>query len=182
MQQFNAKQGIFGPGGHGGGIFQTTVSGLGSPDGLGGPLFNVKGGIFGPGGHGGGIFQTTVMGLGATDVGPRGVKSEKTLSIQVSLNEVLPRIGRSKVTVDGVLGNETCSAIAAVVQSGKFKGWTVPSACATGGGAAPMPSPAPATMETYEFQPPMSTGKKLAIAGAGVLVAVGGYMVWKKIW
>lgn len=28
--QFNAKEGIFGPGGHGGGIFQTTVSGVGA--------------------------------------------------------------------------------------------------------------------------------------------------------
>ncbi len=27
---YNTKQGIFGPGGHGGGIFQTTVSGLGN--------------------------------------------------------------------------------------------------------------------------------------------------------
>lgn len=27
---FNVKQGVFGPGGHGGGIFQTTVSGLGA--------------------------------------------------------------------------------------------------------------------------------------------------------
>lgn len=29
---FNTKQGVFGPGGHGGGIFQTTVSGLGNTE------------------------------------------------------------------------------------------------------------------------------------------------------
>jgi len=65
--QFNAKNGVFGPGGHGGGIFQTTVSGLGSPDGLGALAFNTKNGNFGPGGHGGGIFQTTVSGVGTVE-------------------------------------------------------------------------------------------------------------------
>lgn len=30
LGRYNTKQGVFGPGGHGGGIFQTTVSGLGA--------------------------------------------------------------------------------------------------------------------------------------------------------
>lgn len=169
---FNTKQGIFGPGGHGGGIFQTTVNGLGS--------FNTKQGIFGPGGHGGGIFQTTVSGLGTVVTGPRGVYSEATLSTQIEANAVLPRIGRDKITEDGKLGNETCSAISAIIESGSFSGWTMPAACSSGGSSASIVS-APITSDAYEFKPPMSTGTKIAIAGAGVLLVVGGYVAWNRM-
>lgn len=164
---FNTKQGIFGPGGHGGGIFQTTVHGIGN--------FNTKQGIFGPGGHGGGIFQTTVHGLGDTTVGARGVKSEATLSVQTELNAVLPRLGRASIAADGYLGNETCSAIKIVMDSGKFSGWTMPAACA-GSAAVEIPE-----VSESEYGSPMGTGTKLAIAGGIALLAVGGYVAWTRM-
>lgn len=169
MQTYN---GIFGPGGHGGGIFQTTVAGLGS--------YDTKQGIFGPGGHGGGIFQTTVSGLGNTDVGPRGVYDEKTLSLQISANAVLPRIGKNKIKEDGILGDETCGAIKAIVANGSFSGWKIPIEC-TAIATYSYSSSQQQLDQGYEADTGLSTGVKIAIAGAAVLAIVGGYVAWRKI-
>jgi hypothetical protein len=167
MQVFDVKQGIFGPGGHGGGIFQTTISGLGAP------VYNTKEGIFGPGGHGGGIFQTTISGLGTTDVGARGVYSEKTYNTQLMANAVLPRIGFVKIEEDGILGDETCRAIHRIVASGRYKDWTVPSNCGTTN------SLFSSEADLYA-EPGLSTMAKVLIAGAMVAVGVGSYVVWKR--
>lgn len=154
---FNTKQGVFGPGGHGGGIFQTTVNGLGH--------FNTKQGVFGPGGHGGGIFQTTVNGLGSS--------SARGLALQAEANAVLPHLGFPKVAEDGIIGPETCGAIKAIIASNKYSGWSLPSECGS------ITSTAEIDL-AYSYKPPMSTAAKVAIAGATVLVVVGGYVVWKK--
>ena len=155
---FNTKQGVFGPGGHGGGIFQTTVNGLGH--------FNTKQGVFGPGGHGGGICQTTVNGLGATS-------SARILAIQAEANAVLPQLGFPSIKEDGILGPETCGAIKAIIASNKYSGWILPSECDT-------TIPTAEIDLAYAYKPPMSTAAKVAIAGVTVLVVVGGYAAWKK--
>lgn len=264
MQSFNTKQGIFGPGGHGGGIFQTTVAGLGS--------FNTKQGIFGPGGHGGGIFQTTVSGLGATGLGgvpaqcwdwpgfknchtnaltathhfckglhvegsagfkdcyskvsaekiqldcvlglgcgvsstsassttttamaslPWGTYNGTTKLVQKDANRFLPGLGYPLISTDGKLGGKTCAVIKLIIDKGKIKGWVMPKACAGRVGTlsratvattpAPTPSPTPSStpspISPTAYKPPMGTGTKLLIAGAGVLLAVGGFAAWKK--
>jgi hypothetical protein len=248
---FNTKQGVFGPGGHGGGIFQTTVAGLGT--------FNTKQGVFGPGGHGGGIFQTTVSGLGKinycwddfgfkgchTEAGaiahrfcqnemkitpgssdwngcyqpvfleqvencsrkycnqytpgagtsmkdlPRSIFNALTKDVQTKANTVLPGLGYNRISVDGKLGGGTCGAIKVVIDSGKIKGWVMPTACSGitrmptkagggGGGSSYTPTTSPA-LEEMTYKPPMSTGKKVALAGAGVLLIVGGYVAWSKM-
>lgn len=141
---FNTNQGVF------------AVRGLGD--------FNTKQGVFGPGGHGGGIFQTTVSGLGTTAQGA---------ALQAEANAILPQLGLPKIAEDGVIGPKTCGAIKAIIASGKYSGWSLPSACNT------MPS-SPAIDLEYAYKEPMGTGAKLAIVGATVLAVFGGYWAWKK--
>jgi len=124
----------------------------------------------------------SVIGLGETELGPWGIRSEKTESIQIMANTILPRIGKAKIEEDGVLGGKTCQAIRDIISSGKFSGWDLPSAC-TGGGAASQAapsSPAPLPSSTFSAPTTASTGKKLLVAGLGVLLVVGGYSLWKK--
>lgn len=205
MLAYQTHNGVFGPGGHGGGIFQTTVSGLGAL------RYGTKQGIFGPGGHGGGIFQTT---LGATaqeagasaaspnwlsatlaataaaaagsssptSVGPMGVYSEATKNTQLRANAILPQIGKPTLNVDGKLGEKTCQAIRDIVASGT-PGWSVPAACSVSAprsGGSSITTTSAALPEGYAYDPGMSTGTKMLIAGGVVLAAVGGYVALKK--
>ena len=182
----NTGQGIFGPGGHGGGIFQTTVSGLGSWD--------TKQGIFGPGGHGGGIFQTTVSGMGEVSASegtadqmrslPAGTYSPVTKMIQADANGVLPSMGLAKISEDGKLGPKTCAAIAAIIKNGKISGWVMPTACSnasssTTSNTTTAPSVDPGVSSGFSFS--LDTPeKKIAVVAAATLVALGAYYLWSK--
>lgn len=235
MLQFNTQQGIFGPGGHGGGIFQTTVQGLGAINYCWND-FGFKGchteagaiahrfcqnemkiapgssdwkGCYTP------VFAEQVENCSRKYCSsydptspatmatlPKGVYSDLTKRVQTEANVALASLGYLPISTDGKLGGKTCGAIKVAISSGKVKGWVMPKSCSgitvmpvKGGGALPRTPTSPTSSSTRRastlpasssattaqpYSPGMSTGKKLVIAGVGVLLAVGAFTAWKK--
>lgn len=123
---------------------------------------------------------------------PLSTYSTVTVETQIKLNQVLPLIGKQKVTVDGKLGAGTCQAIRDVIKSGKVTGWVVPDSCPSvsssgggsvipggGGGGSVIPGGGGSVVpggggspSTVYVQDPNSMNKWLLI-GAGVLGVAG---------
>lgn len=203
----NTGQGIFGPGGHGGGIFQTTVSGLGSWD--------TKQGIFGPGGHGGGIFQTTVSGLGAFDpftgissvcwneFGFKGCSEKASqdannfLYSMLNKGDIDYKPGSAEWTDkynrlwnEGLKAcvNQFCGASHTEVYGQKTTTTTVkaPTTTTTTQKAPTTSYSAPTAPTAQDLAPAAPSfaldtpGKKIAVVAAATLVALGAYYLWSK--
>lgn len=147
-------------------------------------MIGTQGGIFGPSKQGGGVFQTSILGLGAVN--------QEILSLQVSANAILPGLGVEKLKEDGVLGPKTCSAVSAIIKSGKYSNWKLPSGCSGGASTAVVSPSEPSTPSTpsvetpivdpFAYQAPSSSGgmSKLLIAGLGAALVVGGWYLYSK--
>ena len=101
IRLWNEGDGIFRPGGYGGGVFDGNISGLGS---LGtqsrAEIMAAK------------RLRRAIRGLGADDSAtyPWRTVSEATRTLQKSTNESLAKAGMCPLTVDGKLGGATCGA------------------------------------------------------------------------
>jgi len=138
--------------------------------------YTTERGVFGPGGNGGGIFSTTVQGLGS--LLPYRRYDEKTMSLQAEINAVLPRLGRQNIREDGKLGPETCGAVKTIIDSGKFGGWEMPLACS--GKGTPQP-PVDPNIPPDAYAAPRSSTNWLLLGGAGLVLAVTGFIFHKTV-
>ena len=188
---FNTKQGVYGPGGNGGGIFQTTIQGLGATARAGAaenPFVGIPASCWNDSGFkncsnlknkqvndelywnwnndrktfpeapgsatwkknfnerwnqllhyecvpkycGSNTKQIAVSSSTTTEMKnlPWSSYSSATKNIQYTLNDILPTIGKPKVSTDGKLGGKTCQAIYDVIKSGKASGFVIPAVCA----------------------------------------------------
>lgn len=91
QSSWDTGQGVFKPGGYGGGVFDGDISGLGSI-GARGQRRGVRG-----------------LGDAAADY-PWRAYSDKTKALQASTNESLKKAGMCPIAVDGKLGGGTCGA------------------------------------------------------------------------
>lgn len=184
---WSVGDGIFKPGGYGGGVFDNNISGLGA---LGVPRTKRS-------------LRRSVSGLGsdATDY-PWKAVSEKTRELQKATNESLAKAGLCPLTVDGKLGGATCGARNHLsVHSEKYFGQQMsfanPSTCeghtaelkvptpksqgCGGGGLTTVPSASPAVLPPSSFDAGMasSTKRMLGFALGGVL-AIGAVVILRR--
>ena len=180
MRLWNEGEGIFRPGGYGGGVFDNNISGLGS---LAPRLQKRR--------RQPAHWMLRGLGDDAADY-PWGVKSANTIALQSMINAELLSKGMCPIGVDGKLGNSTCGAASFLGAHGD----DFPSGCTdhqstwkaptknTGKncGAAPGTSISPASPLP---QPPIeagmssSTKRALGFALGGVL-AIGAVVMMRK--
>lgn len=179
--------GIFRPGGYGGGVFDGNISGLGSI-----------------GSRSTRALKRPLRGLGADDADyPWKTVSEKTRQLQQATNESLVKAGLCPLTVDGKLGGATCGARNHLsVHSEKYFGQAMsfsnPSTCDAhgselkvptpksqgcgGGGLTTLPVTTAATLPSSSFSESgmsSSTKRMLGFALGGVL-AVGAVVMLRR--
>lgn len=186
---WDVGDGVFKPGGYGGGLFDGDISGLGS---VGGRSSKPQ--------------RRRTRSLGAVDDSadyPWRVKSAKTEQLQVATNESLAKAGMCPITVDGKLGGGTCGARNYLTaNSEKLFGQQMlfanPSACgehpnelvrpkskaegcgSSGGGVGPttLPSTLPAT--SLESGMSSSTKRALGFALGGALAITAVVLMRKR--
>jgi hypothetical protein len=188
--------GIFRPGGYGGGVFDSNISGLGS---LGSPSRSEVAALK--------RIRRGVRGLGADDTMdyPWKTVSEKTRVLQRSTNESLTKAGMCTIAVDGKLGGATCGARNFLTaNSEKLFGQEMlfanPSACDAhaselkrptpksegcgggGGGLTTLPSTTSATLPSTSFsEGGMSSSTKRTLGFAlGGLLALGAVVMLRR--
>jgi len=177
-------QGIFKPGGYGGGVFDGDISGLGS-------LSRIRR-QKSRGYH-------LVRGLGddASDY-PWKVKSDKTAALQAATNQLLAEAALCPLTVDGKLGPGTCGArkylndnkdkfftgISEISNPSTCQSFTLPSKLTTGCGASKPPSSitsAPQPVIDLDASAGMSSSTKRALGFAlGGILAIGAVVMLRK--
>lgn len=174
---WDTGEGVFRPGGYGGGVFDGNISGLGS------------------------IGQRTAprKAIGADDDDmPWRVKTNTTIELQSTVNALLLGMGMCPIEVDGKLGGATCGAAKYVLQQ---KGGSaaiseeMPTACNTHqaewvaprkntgncGGGVPAPSPNTSSLPSPVLQSGMSSSSKRALGFAlGGALAIGAVVMLRK--
>ena len=159
--QFNSRKGVFGPGGHGGGIFQTAQTmGIGQ-DLPTDPNIAFKDSE-----------EAQTIAQAASSL-PWGVKNATTLTFQQGLNAIISAKGLgAQITADGILGKQTCDAAAkaAAVPSIDFPGM-IPAACAAGGTVTPKATPLGPTNSTSTIP---ATASQPTVLTASVFPSSGG--------
>jgi hypothetical protein len=181
--------GVFKPGGYGGGVFDSNISGLGSL-GNGLPRRASRRGWSVRGIHG--------LGDDSADY-PWKVKSDKTSALQTATNVALLKAGLCPITVDGKLGGATCGArnhltVHSQELLGQEMSFANPSTCdghegelkipgkkssGCGAGGSPI-TPAPsASPMVIEAGMSSSTKRVLGFALGGVL-AIGAVVMLRK--
>jgi hypothetical protein len=153
--QYNTGRGIFLPQGHGGGIFDENISGVGS----------------------------AALGYSVQNL-PWHKYDDDTLALQKDLNKALRDLDKPTVKEDGKLGDNTCGAARLVSKSSGYGYIEVPPECSkTHGSPAPSPAPTISTTEASTLPPRrgMSSGTKnaLVFGGAAVLALGGAYLIMK---
>lgn len=177
-------QGIFKPGGYGGGVFDGDISGLGSLS-AGKKRRRFR---LGP-----------IRGLGddASDY-PWKVKSDKTTALQQATNQLLAEAALCPLTVDGKLGPGTCGArkylndnkdkfftgISEIANPSTCQSFTAPAALSTGCGAGKAPTSitsAPQPVIDLDASAGMSSSTKRALGFAlGGILAIGAVVMLRK--
>lgn len=175
--------GVFKPGGYGGGVFDGDISGLGSV----GARRSVKG------------IGTTGLGDDSADY-PWKAYSEKTKALQTATNSLLAQAALCPIPVDGKLGAGTCGArkylndnkdrfftgIAQIAYPSTCQSFTTPASLTTGcGNAAPKSptsiSPASTPAASPVFEAGMSSGTKRTLGFAlGGLLAIGAVVMLRR--
>lgn len=178
---WNEGEGIFKPGGYGGGVFDGDISGLGSI----GSRRSVKG--------------IAMRGLGAdsSDM-PWREKSNATVALQSTINAHLLGMGMCPIGVDGKMGGGTCGAARYVLdKKGDTGDGEMPDVCAahrsewvtpkknTGGCGTPAATPVVAASTAVSvptnLSPGMSSGTKRALGFAlGGVLAIGAVMMLRR--
>lgn len=178
--------GVFKPGGYGGGVFDGDISGLGS---IGPRTIRHKKSR-----------ARTLRGLGAvssTDM-PWKTKADATIALQSTINAYLLRFGMCPISVDGKLGPGTCGAARYVLDQNGDKSdaempdsctqhrseWTSPTKNTGKNCGVPVTTTTPAVPTTNvpvmaEAGMSSSTKRMLGFALGGVL-AVGAVVLLKK--
>ncbi len=171
-QIVDTGEGVFRPGGYGGGVFDGNISGLGA-------LATKPNKSLG-------ILSSLFSSADATDY-PWKSYSEKTKALQQQTNLDLIAKQRCPIAVDGKLGPGTCGAIRYVGKSPPTtcESFTDPppltANCAQGGGGAPVvvttsPLPSSPVLESG-----MSSSSKRALGFAiGGALAIGAVLVLRK--
>jgi hypothetical protein len=166
-------EGIFKPGGYGGGVFDGDISGLGSIGKRRAPR---------------GI---AMRGLG--DAYPWREKNDATIAFQSTLNAHLLAKGMCPITVDGKLGSDTCGAVKFLNNNGISVATpdgcvahpsdsTAPrknsGGCGGGGGRTVVPS---SNLPVQPLEAGMSSGTKRALGFAlGGVLAIGAVVMLRK--
>lgn len=180
---WDTGEGVFKPGGYGGGVFDGDISGLGS---IG--TRRVKTGI-------------AMRGLGDDNADyPWKAYSEKTKALQQATNSLLAQAALCPVAVDGKLGAGTCGArkylndnkdkfftgIAQIAYPSTCESFSTPAALTTGcGNNAPKaptsitPSSTLPATTTFEAGMSSSTKRTLGFALGGVL-AIGAVVLLRR--
>lgn len=189
MLQWETGDGVFKPGGYGGGVFDSNISGLGALGAAGKKV-----------GRRGGWSLRGIRGLGDDNADyPYRVKSDKTTALQIATNASLVKAGLCPITVDGKLGGGTCGARNHLsVHSQEYFGQQMsfgnPSTCdghenelkipgkkssgCGAGGSAPNQTPSASPM-VVEAGMSSSTKRVLGFALGGVL-AIGAVVMLRK--
>lgn len=179
---WNEGDGIFKPGGYGGGVFDGDISGLGSLTSRTKRDFR------------------SVRGLGAADSYPWKEYSDATKQLQVATNESLKKAGMCPIATDGKLGGGTCGARNFLTANSKallgqemlfsnppacadhenelVRPKALSTGCGSGGGTITLPA-APAAPLVVESGMSSSTKRTLGFALGGVL-ALGAIMVIRR--
>lgn len=174
---WNTGEGVFRPGGYGGGVFDGNISGLGS---IGA--------------------RPTPKALGEdADAMPWKTRADRTLELQSTINAYLLSMGMCPIGVDGKLGGATCGAAKYVLdQKGGSAAVSaeMPSACNAhqaewsapkkntgqcGASAAPVSVTPASTLPSPALQSGMSSSSKRALGFAlGGALAIGAVVLLKK--
>jgi hypothetical protein len=180
--QFTTRRGVFGPGGHGGGVFQTAQT-----MGFGQDTIDTQA-------------QAADVVAQAAAALPYGVYSANTVQWQNSLNDTIKAKGYSipLLKADGILGPETCTASAAVAAASGSSSFTVPACSRANAATLPVTpaTPTPASTAAPSLGPgpspallSMGPGGGDTVGGAqrtflwilGGLAVVGvGYAIYKN--
>jgi hypothetical protein len=175
---WDTGEGVFRPGGYGGGVFDGNISGLGSI---------------------GARRRIGMRGLGEDSADyPWKAYSDKTKALQVTTNESLKKAGLCPIAADGKLGGATCGARNHLsVNSEKYFGQLMdfanPSACdahvnelvrpksaSTGCGANVLPVPSSSIPQPV-VEAGMSSSSKRALGFAiGGILAIGAVVMLRK--
>lgn len=184
QSQWDTGEGIFKPGGYGGGVFDGDISGLGTLS----QIRRQKSRGYRP-----------VRGLGddASDY-PWKVKSDKTAALQAATNQLLAEAALCPLTVDGKLGPGTCGArkylndnkdkfftgISEIANPSTCLSFTLPATLASGCGAGKAPSSistAPQPVIDLDASAGMSSSTKRALGFAfGGILAIGAVVMLRK--
>jgi hypothetical protein len=189
---WDAGDGIFKPGGYGGGVFDNNISGLGSLGTTAAPRKRAQK-------RGAGL-----RGLGddSSDY-PWRVETDKTRALQKATNEALVKAGMCPLTVDGKLGGATCGARNYLtVNSEKLLGQELsfanPSACdahpndlvrptskaqGCGGGSGPSLTvlpPTPLPPSSFSSAGMSSSTKRLLGFAVGGVLALGAVVMLRR--
>lgn len=178
---WDTGDGVFKPGGYGGGVFDGDISGLGSLS----RRRSVKG--------------IGVSGLGADSADmPWREKSNATVALQSTINAHLLGMGMCPIGVDGKMGGGTCGAARYVLdKKGDTGDGEMPDVCAahrsewvapkknTGNCGAPAAAPAVVTASSVSvptnLSAGMSSGTKRALGFAlGGVLAIGAVMMLRR--
>lgn len=182
QSQWDTGQGVFKPGGYGGGVFDGDISGLGS--------IGARRALKGIG----------MRGLGEDSVSyPWKVFSEQTKALQQSTNSLLAQAALCPVTVDGKLGAGTCGArkylnenkdrfftgVASIAYPSTCQSFTTPAALTTGCGKNTPKAPTSITPSTATapvvFESGMSSGTKRTLGFAlGGVLAIGAVVLLRR--
>lgn len=168
---FDTKRGIFGPGGHGGGIFQTTVNGLGSVpwqcwDTPGFKDCNTEQGHEAHRLCGGGYFQEGTPEFAACHAS--------------KLEELVQRNCVSRLCGSGSGSPSVPSSAPPLPTSPPTPPKTSSSSSSSSSSSySSSAMTADSMKKTSMYGEQMSTNTKLLIAGASVAVVLGGYLFWK---
>ena len=167
---WNEGEGVFRPGGYGGGVFDGNISGLGALSAK--PTKSL------------GILSSLFEGSSDASDYPWKAYSDKTKTLQQETNLRLISKQRCPIAVDGKLGAGTCGAI-------KFVGGSPPSSCQSFTDPAPLTAncaqPVTTTpvvntqLPTPVIESGMSSSSKRALGFAlGGVLAIGAVMVLRK--
>lgn len=178
--QWDTGQGIFKPGGYGGGVFDGDISGLGS---IGARRARPR----------------SMRGLGdnASDY-PWRAYSDKTKALQQATNVSLAKAGMCPIAADGKLGGGTCGARNYLTVNsqqifGQEMSFANPAACDQHAGELVRPkssaagcgggsiTPSPSTLPQPALEAGMSSGTKRALGFAlGGVLAIGAVVMLRK--
>lgn len=181
-QAVDTGNGVFKPGGYGGGVFDGDISGLGSI-----------------GARRVGKGRRSMRGLGddATDY-PWRTYSDKTKALQQATNVSLAKAGMCPIAVDGKLGGGTCGARNYLTVNsqqifGQEMSFANPSVCdahsgdlvrpksAAGGCGGGSITPSPVTLPQPAIEAGMSSSTKRALGFAlGGMLAIGAVVMLRK--
>jgi hypothetical protein len=183
---WDTGNGVFKPGGYGGGVFDGDISGLGS---IGARKVGARK-----------KWARSVRGLGDDSADyPWRTYSDKTKALQQATNASLAKAGMCPLAVDGKLGGATCGARNYLTVNsqqifGQEMSFANPSACdahsgelvrpkssAGGCGGGGVITPAPSTLPQPALEAGMSSSTKRALGFAlGGVLAIGAVVMMRK--